>query len=119
MSPPIIKMRFSENRQFTRKYTYLNALSILINLVSHLEVTAPKLFCDKLFFTSTAKGAPPEDGAKLPDPSTFGRAGDVSWGFVRLLPGEDYVQDMYNNNLGHLVIQIRPTRWRRGTSRLF
>ncbi|VEU43673.1 unnamed protein product [Pseudo-nitzschia multistriata] len=78
----------------------LSALGILINLSPHLDVTGRKLFCDKLFLRSTAQGAPPEDGAKLPDPSTFGQVVNGSWGFGSLLLAkkldtkEDYVQDI-------------------------
>jgi hypothetical protein len=87
----------------------LNALSILINLAPHLDVTGQKLFCDKLFLTSTAKGAPPEDGAKLPDPSTFGQAVNGSWGFGSLFLAkkldtkEDNVQDIEKDMLLQLT----------------
>lgn len=87
----------------------LNSLSVLINLAPHLDVTGQKLFCDKLFLTSTAKGAPPEDGAKLPDPSTFGQAVNGSWGFGSLFLAkkldtkEDNVQDIEKDMLLQLT----------------
>lgn len=87
----------------------LNSLSVLINLSPHLDVTGQKLFCDKLFLTSTAKGAPPEDGAKLPDPSTFGQAVNGSWGFGSLFLAkkldtkEDNVQDIEKDMLLQLT----------------
>ena len=87
----------------------LNALNVLINLAPHLDVTGQKLFCDKLFLTSTAKGAPPEDGAKLPDPSTFGQAVNGSWGFGSLFLAkkldtkEDIVQDIEKDALLQLT----------------
>jgi hypothetical protein len=87
----------------------LNALNILINLAPHLDVTGQKLFCDKLFLMSTAKGAPPEDGAKLPDPSTFGQAVNGSWGFGSLFLAkkldtkEDNVQDIEKDMLLQLT----------------
>ena len=92
----------------------MSALSVLINLAPHLDVTGQKLFCDKLFLMSTAKGAPPEDGAKLPDPSTFGQAVNGSWGFGSLFLAkkldtkEDSVQDIEKDMLlkltqGYLV----------------
>ena len=87
----------------------LNALSVLINLAPHLDVTGQKLFCDKLFLMSTAKGAPPEDGAKLPDPSSFGQAVNGSWGFGSLFLAkkldtkEDNVQDIEKDMLLQLT----------------
>jgi hypothetical protein len=87
----------------------LNALGVLINLAPHLDVTGQKLMCDKLFLTSTAKGAPPEDGAKLPDPSTFGQAVNGSWGFGSLFLAkkldtkEDMVQDIEKDMLLQLT----------------
>ena len=117
LSPPIIKMWLSEKRQFTRNYTYLNALSILINLAPHLEVTGQKLFCDKLLLMSTTKGALPEDGAKLSDPSTFGQAADGSWGFGSLFLArkldtkEDYVQDIEKDMLLQLAQEYLVRVW--------
>ena len=35
----------------------------------------------KLFLMSTATGASPEEGIRLPDPASFGAAADGSWGF--------------------------------------
>lgn len=87
----------------------LNALGILINLAPHLDVTGQKLFCDKLFLMSTAKGAPPEDGANLPDPATFGQAVNGSWGFGSLFLAkkldtkEDNVQDIEKGMLLQLT----------------
>ena len=87
----------------------LNALSVLINISPHLDVTGQKLFCDKLFLMSTANGAPPEDGAKLPDPSTFGQAVNGSWGFGSLFLAkkldtkEDNVQDIEKDMLLQLT----------------
>mmetsp|Transcript_3788 Transcript_3788/g.8166 ORF Transcript_3788/g.8166 Transcript_3788/m.8166 type:complete len:568 (+) Transcript_3788:35-1738(+) len=87
----------------------LNALSVLINLSPHLDVTGQKLFCDRLFLRSTAKGAPPEDGPKLPDPSTFGQVVNGSWGFGSLLLAkkldtkEDHVQDIEKGMLLQLT----------------
>ena len=87
----------------------MNALSILINLAPHLDVTGQKLFCDKLFLSSTATDAPPEEGAKLPDPSKFGQAVGGSWGFgslhlaKKLDTKEDHVQDIEQEMLLQLT----------------
>jgi len=95
----------------------LNSLSVLINLAPHLDVTGQKLFCDKLFLTSTAKGAPPEDGAKLPDPSTFGQAVNGSWGFGSLFLAkkldtkEDNVQDIEKDMLLQLTQEYLIRIW--------
>lgn len=87
----------------------INALSILINLAPHLDVTGQKLFCDKLFLSAAATGAGPEEGAKLPDESSFGQAVGGSWGFGSLLLAkkldtrEDFVQDIEKEMLLQLT----------------
>jgi len=95
----------------------LNALGTLINLSPHLDVTGQPLLVDKLFLNSTSTGAPPEDGAKLPDPSTFGQAADGSWGFgsmylaKKLDTKEDVVQDVPKEILLQLTQEYLVRVW--------
>jgi hypothetical protein len=59
----------------------LNALSVLMNLSPHIDVTGQKLFCDKLFLNSVPPETPFDEGSKLPNPAAFGQVTDASWGF--------------------------------------
>jgi len=86
----------------------MNALSILINLAPHLDVTGQKLFCDKLFLSSAATSAPPEEGAKLPDPKSFGQVVGGSWGFGSLFLAKnlDSKEDSVQNIDKEMLLQL-------------
>lgn len=99
---------FEDNNSNATNLT-LNSLTVLTNLAPHLDVTGQQLFCDKLFLMSTGPGASPEEGTKLPDPSTFGQVTDGSWGFgslylaKKLDTKEDVVQDVTKDMLLQLT----------------
>jgi hypothetical protein len=95
----------------------LNALSVLMNLSPHIDVTGQKLFCDKLFLNSAPAETPPEDGSRLPNPSSFGQVTDGSWGFgsmylaKKLDTKEDVVMDISKEMLLQLTQDYLVSVW--------
>jgi hypothetical protein len=94
-----------------------NALSVLTNLAPFLDVTGQKLVCDKLFLKSSSPSAPPDEGVKLPNPTTFGQATDGRWGFGSVVLAknldtkEDFVQDVPQELLLHLTQDYLVQAW--------